>query len=194
MNVSPGGLVVSVLATGPEVRGFDPDRGWWIFKGDKNPEHHFLRRESKAVAACKRTLRARIELVMPAGKIQRPFLTQVSWLPARWVELVRSVGWSPASSTHMTIETSEKRPPMLRDWSDKGLILWTHVKSVETKLLKYFTSTLDTGEWSDSRPSRFATEEKILRVILNTYWELNSSSFSASVCLDTTTASQFVSC
>jgi hypothetical protein len=31
------GLVVSVLATGPKVRGFDPDRGRWIFKGDKNP-------------------------------------------------------------------------------------------------------------------------------------------------------------
>jgi hypothetical protein len=44
-----GGLVVSVLATGPKVRGFDPDRGRWIFKGDKNPEHHFLRRGSKAV-------------------------------------------------------------------------------------------------------------------------------------------------
>jgi hypothetical protein len=39
--------VVSVLTTGPEVRGFDPDRGQW--KGGKNPELHFLRRESKAV-------------------------------------------------------------------------------------------------------------------------------------------------
>ena len=38
--VALGGLVVSVL---------DPDRGRWIFKGDKNPEHHFLRRGSKAV-------------------------------------------------------------------------------------------------------------------------------------------------
>jgi hypothetical protein len=41
--------VVNVLATGPKVRGFDPDRGRWIFKGDKSPEHHFLRRGSKAV-------------------------------------------------------------------------------------------------------------------------------------------------
>jgi hypothetical protein len=41
--------VVSVLATGPNVRGFDLDLGRWIFKGDKNPEHHFLRRGSKAV-------------------------------------------------------------------------------------------------------------------------------------------------
>jgi hypothetical protein len=31
--VTLGGLVVSVLATGPKVRGFDPDRGRWIFKG-----------------------------------------------------------------------------------------------------------------------------------------------------------------
>ena len=37
-RVALGGLVVSVLATGPKVRGFDPDRGRWIFKGDKNPE------------------------------------------------------------------------------------------------------------------------------------------------------------
>ena len=41
--------MVSVFATGPKARGFDPDRGRWIFKGDKNPEHHFLRRGSKAV-------------------------------------------------------------------------------------------------------------------------------------------------
>jgi hypothetical protein len=32
-----------MLATGPKVRGFDSDRGRWIFKGDKNPEHNFLR-------------------------------------------------------------------------------------------------------------------------------------------------------
>jgi hypothetical protein len=30
-NVDLGGLVVSVLATGPKVRGFDPDRVRWIF-------------------------------------------------------------------------------------------------------------------------------------------------------------------
>jgi hypothetical protein len=35
VTVALGGRVVSVLATGPKVRGFDPDR--WIFKGDKNP-------------------------------------------------------------------------------------------------------------------------------------------------------------
>jgi hypothetical protein len=33
--VALGGLVVSVLATGPKVRGFNPGRGRWIFKGDK---------------------------------------------------------------------------------------------------------------------------------------------------------------
>jgi hypothetical protein len=82
LYVALGGLVVSVLATGPKVRGFDRDRGRWIFKGDKNPEHHFFLKGSKAVVnvkcrrftACKRTL----ELVVPVGKIQRPFLTQVS--------------------------------------------------------------------------------------------------------------------
>jgi hypothetical protein len=37
VRVVVGGLVVSVLATGPKVRGFNPGRGQWIFKGDKNP-------------------------------------------------------------------------------------------------------------------------------------------------------------
>jgi hypothetical protein len=52
-HVDLGGLVVSVLATGPKVRGFDPDQGRWIFMGDKNPEHLYRR-----FTACKRTLRA----------------------------------------------------------------------------------------------------------------------------------------
>jgi hypothetical protein len=36
-DVVLGGLVFSVLATGPKVRGFNPGRGRWNFKGDKNP-------------------------------------------------------------------------------------------------------------------------------------------------------------
>jgi hypothetical protein len=35
-----GGVVVSVLATGPKGGGFEPRR--WIFKGDKNPQHTFF--------------------------------------------------------------------------------------------------------------------------------------------------------
>jgi hypothetical protein len=31
------GLMASVLAIGPKVCVFNPDRGRWIFKGDKNP-------------------------------------------------------------------------------------------------------------------------------------------------------------
>jgi hypothetical protein len=38
-----------VLVSGPEVGGFKPWRRRWIFKGDKNPQHDFLRRGSKAV-------------------------------------------------------------------------------------------------------------------------------------------------
>jgi hypothetical protein len=30
-TVDLGGLVVSVLAIGPKVRGFDPGRGRWMF-------------------------------------------------------------------------------------------------------------------------------------------------------------------
>jgi hypothetical protein len=36
--------VVIVFAIGPKIR-----RGQWIFTGDKNPYHDFLRRRSKAV-------------------------------------------------------------------------------------------------------------------------------------------------
>jgi hypothetical protein len=47
--VALGGLVVNVLAIGPKVRGLKPGRGRCDFKGDKNPQHDFLRRVSKAV-------------------------------------------------------------------------------------------------------------------------------------------------
>ena len=45
----PGGPVVIILATEPEVRAFKPGRGRWIFSVRKNPEYDFLRKGSKAV-------------------------------------------------------------------------------------------------------------------------------------------------
>jgi hypothetical protein len=39
----------SVLAFGTQVRGFKPGQSRRIFKGEKNPQHAFLRRGSKAV-------------------------------------------------------------------------------------------------------------------------------------------------
>ena len=47
--VSPGGLGVVILASGSEVRGFDPGQGRWIFSERKNPEYDFLWKGSKAV-------------------------------------------------------------------------------------------------------------------------------------------------
>ena len=47
--VDPGGLGVIILASGSEVRGYDPGRGRWIFSERKNPEYDFLRNGSKAV-------------------------------------------------------------------------------------------------------------------------------------------------
>jgi hypothetical protein len=38
----PGGVVVSVLATGPKGCRFKPGQGDGFFKGDKNPQHTFL--------------------------------------------------------------------------------------------------------------------------------------------------------
>jgi hypothetical protein len=37
-----GGVVVSVLATGPKGFGFKTRPRRWIFKDDKNPQHTFL--------------------------------------------------------------------------------------------------------------------------------------------------------
>jgi hypothetical protein len=47
--VALGGVKVSMLPIGSKVRGFKPGRERWIFKGDKNPQHAFLPRRSKAV-------------------------------------------------------------------------------------------------------------------------------------------------
>ena len=56
-----GGPVVIILATGPEVRGFKPGLGRWIFSEIKNREYDFLRKRIKPwvpyriFTACKRT-------------------------------------------------------------------------------------------------------------------------------------------
>jgi hypothetical protein len=44
-----GGVMVNMLAIVPKVHGFKPGQGQWIFKGDKNPQHTFLRRGRKFV-------------------------------------------------------------------------------------------------------------------------------------------------
>ena len=49
LSVDPGGPVVIILASGSDVRGFDPGRGRWIFSERKIPEYYFLRKGSKAV-------------------------------------------------------------------------------------------------------------------------------------------------
>jgi hypothetical protein len=43
-----GGLVIIVLPIGSKVRGLKRGRGRWIFKDDKNLQHDFLQRGSKA--------------------------------------------------------------------------------------------------------------------------------------------------
>jgi hypothetical protein len=43
-----GGVVVTVLATGPKGRGVRTQPRRWIFKGDKSLQHTFLRMVSKA--------------------------------------------------------------------------------------------------------------------------------------------------
>ena len=45
---TPGSPEVTILASGSEVRGYDPGRGRWIFSERRNPEYDFLRKGSKA--------------------------------------------------------------------------------------------------------------------------------------------------
>ena len=47
LQVDPGGPVI--LASGSEIRGFDPGRRRWFFSERKNPEYDFLQKGSKAV-------------------------------------------------------------------------------------------------------------------------------------------------
>jgi hypothetical protein len=49
-----GGVVVSVLATGPKGYGLKTRPRRWIFKGDKNPQHTLL---SNGKVPCRKILR-----------------------------------------------------------------------------------------------------------------------------------------
>jgi hypothetical protein len=51
-----GGVLVSVLAIEPKVRGFKPVVGRCTFKGDNNPQHTFLRSGGKPKAPCRNIL------------------------------------------------------------------------------------------------------------------------------------------
>ena len=53
-EVDPGGPVVIILASGSEVRGFDPGRGRWILSERKNPEYDLFRKEVKPWVPCRR--------------------------------------------------------------------------------------------------------------------------------------------
>jgi hypothetical protein len=44
-----GAVMVVALDTGYKVLGFKPGRERWIFKGDKNVYHEFLRRGRKVI-------------------------------------------------------------------------------------------------------------------------------------------------
>jgi hypothetical protein len=55
-NIVLGGIVVSVVVTGPKVRVFRPGRRRWIFKGDKTPPHAFLRTREEPFEVWKRLL------------------------------------------------------------------------------------------------------------------------------------------
>ena len=58
-TVYPGGPVVIILASGSEVRGFDPGRGGWIFSERKIPEYDFLRKVKPWVPCRRFTARKR---------------------------------------------------------------------------------------------------------------------------------------
>jgi hypothetical protein len=109
--VDLGGLVVSVLATGPtgsiptEVDGFLRVIKIWSttsFGWEVKPSVPCRR-----FTACKRTLRAWIELVMLVSKIQRPFDCQMALVAtsglSRWW-----VGWSLTATNAQDQVTSER--------------------------------------------------------------------------------------
>jgi hypothetical protein len=82
--------MVSMLAIGPEVCGFKPSQGQWIFKGDANLQHTFLRRGSKAVGPCCEILQHAKNLFTIWTKIlcKSKFIisfTISSCLAARWL-------------------------------------------------------------------------------------------------------------
>jgi hypothetical protein len=52
-----GCVMFILLAIGPKVRGFKPGRGRWVFKGDTNPQHVFLRKGIKPSVPCRKILR-----------------------------------------------------------------------------------------------------------------------------------------
>ena len=67
------------MVFGTQVRGFKPGQSRWIFQGEKNPQHPFLRKGSKAVFPIPHIKEPESVCVEVAafGRKYRPFLAQV---------------------------------------------------------------------------------------------------------------------
>jgi hypothetical protein len=69
LSVILGGIVLSSLPIGAEVRGFKPGRGRLILNGDKRPQLAFLQSGGKAVGPMSLTLSSIIEIIHKAKLI-----------------------------------------------------------------------------------------------------------------------------
>jgi hypothetical protein len=72
---------VSMLPSGTLVLGFEPGRSCRIFKGEKNPQHAFLRRGSKAVGPTSQIFLQIAWNSLCDGKIHLKFLAHSSLFP-----------------------------------------------------------------------------------------------------------------
>jgi hypothetical protein len=90
-----GGVVVACLT----LYEFKIGRERWTFKGDKNLQHDFLRRASKAFGPCRKILRhvkkMRVWKRYFIDKIPGPFLAKFSYFAARCLLLIsRELWWT----------------------------------------------------------------------------------------------------
>jgi hypothetical protein len=76
-NVALGGLVVSVLATGPKVRGFKRGRGRWILRVMKSAASLPSEGSRSHVVDLRHVKEPYKHEKMLAGKIQRPCFSPV---------------------------------------------------------------------------------------------------------------------
>jgi hypothetical protein len=74
--VALSGLVVTVIATGPRVRGFKPGRGRWIFKGDKIRSTTYFLGGVKTSAPCRKIFGISMNLAEYERQNSLPFLAK----------------------------------------------------------------------------------------------------------------------
>jgi hypothetical protein len=144
------GIMVSMLAIGPKVRGLEPVRGWGIFKGDNSPNRASFGEEVKPSDPCRKIFRhvknpSKYKHILRKAKFVISFGSS-TYVPTKWL----FVGFPESSGGRMSFRCRYHCATLLHaNISPRGWTMCPFVAAVHRRIL-------NTSTWSSSCTARYS--------------------------------------